>query len=514
MKILVFSLIISLLITVCFAEINMNLEFSFPKLNNGLTGLELYDYNGDGNEEIFAIYNGNTLNWELVCYSSIGDTLFTHIFYKENNSERIKKFKILEDTNKLLIVSAFNNNPSDYDLYSKLSIYDFNNFTLITTIDDYICPGVGASNIDVTSFAISDTNDGKIIFVFFDGNGMYANRMKKYLYAEPEISYLEEYNTIYSNFIYDSVNNLFYSAEFHHDYEYWYGPGGYASTEDDLLCNIKNYSNELVSQINTIFEISGFMHSDTYGWFYAIDYPTEFKIISSSFEYLDEPKVVFYRLADGGNEEMTFLGHYICFSSDFSEIIWEQNVVEVSQNWNIDDINLNSTMFLDQVRYFVNFKFNNDIIVRNLENGEIISSDTSSVNPFIALTKSDSTTLFIEQIDDVYFAYSLTFTASNSDDVIHDNVYAYKICNYPNPFNPITTISFSIQETRKIDLSIYNIKGQKIKTLAQNEFTKGSHSIIWYGVDESDKLVSSGIYFYKLNVNGKTKAVKKCLLLK
>ncbi len=86
--------------------------------------------------------------------------------------------------------------------------------------------------------------------------------------------------------------------------------------------------------------------------------------------------------------------------------------------------------------------------------------------------------------------------------------------NYPNPFNPATTIEFSIQNNSKVELTIYNIKGQKIKTLAKDEFTKGSHSIIWNGDDDSGKLVSSGIYFYKLEVNGNMSGMKKMLLLK
>jgi len=86
--------------------------------------------------------------------------------------------------------------------------------------------------------------------------------------------------------------------------------------------------------------------------------------------------------------------------------------------------------------------------------------------------------------------------------------------NYPNPFNPSTTIEFSIQNNSKVVLSIYNTKGQKIKTLTNSEITKGNHSIIWDGVDEFGDIVGSGIYYYKLKVNGKTKAVKKCLLLK
>ncbi len=88
------------------------------------------------------------------------------------------------------------------------------------------------------------------------------------------------------------------------------------------------------------------------------------------------------------------------------------------------------------------------------------------------------------------------------------------ISNYPNPFNPTTTIEFFIQNDSKINISIFNIKGQKIKTLVNNELIKGSHSIIWNGVDDLGKSVGSGVYLYKLNVNGKVEAVKKCLLLK
>ncbi|MCK5052547.1 MAG: SBBP repeat-containing protein [Candidatus Cloacimonetes bacterium] len=88
------------------------------------------------------------------------------------------------------------------------------------------------------------------------------------------------------------------------------------------------------------------------------------------------------------------------------------------------------------------------------------------------------------------------------------------LSNYPNPFNPSTTIEFSIQNNSKVKLTIHNTKGQKIKTLANDEFTEGSHSIIWNGINESGKSISSGVYLYKLNVNSKMEAVKKCLLLK
>lgn len=100
----------------------------------------------------------------------------------------------------------------------------------------------------------------------------------------------------------------------------------------------------------------------------------------------------------------------------------------------------------------------------------------------------------------------------NKEYIIYNN--KCKLTNYPNPFNPSTTINFSIQNDSKIELLIFNIKGQKIKTLINNNFSKGNHSLFWYGNDELNQPVSSGIYYYKLNVNGKTESVKKCLLLK
>ena len=87
--------------------------------------------------------------------------------------------------------------------------------------------------------------------------------------------------------------------------------------------------------------------------------------------------------------------------------------------------------------------------------------------------------------------------------------------NYPNPFNPTTTIKFSTAvNVTNAELVIYNPKGQKVKTLINETIPAGEHSVFWNGKDEYGNSVSSGLYFYKLKVNGKTEAVKKCLLMK
>jgi hypothetical protein len=90
-----------------------------------------------------------------------------------------------------------------------------------------------------------------------------------------------------------------------------------------------------------------------------------------------------------------------------------------------------------------------------------------------------------------------------------------KIQNYPNPFNPSTTIFFSTNEdTENAEISIYNIKGQLVRSFKiQNSKFKISQ-VVWDGNDENGKRVSSGVYFYQLNLDDRKATVKKCLLLK
>ena len=87
--------------------------------------------------------------------------------------------------------------------------------------------------------------------------------------------------------------------------------------------------------------------------------------------------------------------------------------------------------------------------------------------------------------------------------------------NFPNPFNPNTTIAFSLPQEAMIDLNIYNIKGQKVKTLIASEMMDmGRKQVSWNGKDDEGKTVSTGIYFYKLKADNKDISIRKCLLLK
>ena len=85
--------------------------------------------------------------------------------------------------------------------------------------------------------------------------------------------------------------------------------------------------------------------------------------------------------------------------------------------------------------------------------------------------------------------FQLDPTSLHENEIIQPTPY---LTNYPNPFNPTTKIEFSIHNNSIIELSIFNIKGQIIKTVVNNQFPSGDHSIIWNGNDENGKPVASG----------------------
>lgn len=292
----------------------------------------------------------------------------------------------------------------------------------------------------------------------------------------------------------------------------------YGSTFWDEAINIQqNENNEYL--------ICG-LHGESQGWFFKTDSDGSM-IWSQSFSVLDYNYIVqFIETSDQG---------YILTGNTYSaegDILVIKTDVNGNEEWmqTIDgsDYDISSSICEAVTDGYIiagstNMNNYGEIWLINIdEEGEEIWNQTYSYG---AASSSSS----IQYIDDGYIVagsflpvgsefMSCLIMRLNSEEVTYDenliHCENYKLDNFPNPFNPSTTIKFSLQNDSKIELIIYNIKGQKIKTLAHNDFTKGSHSIIWNGGDESGNLVSSGIYLYKLNVNGKNEVAKKCLLLK
>jgi flagellar hook assembly protein FlgD len=113
------------------------------------------------------------------------------------------------------------------------------------------------------------------------------------------------------------------------------------------------------------------------------------------------------------------------------------------------------------------------------------------------------------KIDDI----EIDRTLASEEDIIPVVTQTALKGNYPNPFNPETSIAFDLANEEHVSIDIYNIKGQKVKTLANDRFGVGSHSIVWNGKDDSGKNVGSGIYFYNMK-SGKYTSTRKMILMK
>jgi len=110
------------------------------------------------------------------------------------------------------------------------------------------------------------------------------------------------------------------------------------------------------------------------------------------------------------------------------------------------------------------------------------------------------------------------FRTENETNVDDEVVYAFKsrlLGNFPNPFNPYTTILFTIENVGNVEINVYDVRGRLIRTLLDGgrKFESGIHSVTWDGRDENSRTVSSGLYFYRMTA-GEYTETRRILLMK
>jgi len=108
---------------------------------------------------------------------------------------------------------------------------------------------------------------------------------------------------------------------------------------------------------------------------------------------------------------------------------------------------------------------------------------------------------------------SFSYPYTDNDDPVNPPGVTMLNANYPNPFNPSTTISFSLKQRDRVKLNIYNLRGQLVKTMINGEQDAGIHRVIWDGTDSSNRKVSTGIYLYRLETSDYT-STRKAMLIK
>lgn len=128
--------------------------------------------------------------------------------------------------------------------------------------------------------------------------------------------------------------------------------------------------------------------------------------------------------------------------------------------------------------------------------------------------KDQNNELYICSFDGRIYKFMSTVSGSN-EEVSNKTPNKFKLGqNYPNPFNSNTIIPFTIGYKAKVALSVFNSLGEHVDTLVYNYFEPGDNIIEWNGQDYKNQSLPSGIYYYKLNINGEDIYTRKLILIK
>ena len=163
--------------------------------------------------------------------------------------------------------------------------------------------------------------------------------------------------------------------------------------------------------------------------------------------------------------------------------------------------------------------FNPDEIISNINDPFEIGISEDAVSQDVVLNLSLTTDY--DYVFETEIMITITDITSIDDNIDNATTQMYMLQNYPNPFNQSTTISFQInkEQNGQIELEIYNLKGEKVKDIPSDFFHSkhvegNTYSILWDGTDDAGKPVSSGIYFYSLNIDHKSVATERMILIK
>ena len=178
--------------------------------------------------------------------------------------------------------------------------------------------------------------------------------------------------------------------------------------------------------------------------------------------------------------------------------------------------------FIQLINILIEFKVNTNGLAFN-ELGEMfgIKGTAAAPNDFFTIDQVSGAGTMIGSVgipDLKGLAFSSVFTTSVEDDLVSiPNEYSLEQ-NFPNPFNPNTTIKFSVPTSANVKLTVYNILGETVRVLFDKEFQSGNYNVIWNADDQTGRKVSSGVYFYELKAvsdkGSDFNQIRKMVLLK
>lgn len=147
------------------------------------------------------------------------------------------------------------------------------------------------------------------------------------------------------------------------------------------------------------------------------------------------------------------------------------------------------------------FRWNESLTAWEMAGGVV---DTSAEEVSIEISQTGIFALFAADV----------ITDIGEDDITQALPSSFELLqNFPNPFNPSTTVQFNLPQSSQVEIAIYNILGQEVRLLINESKPAGRHQVTWDGTDNRGKPVTSGLYFYRITTDQYTMS-KKMLLLK
>lgn len=475
------------------SEILFNFEVSLCTYDFGeVNDIRLIDIDNDNVDEFCVQYENDEFIRQVI-YDCYGDTL--------------KIFECINTTYNANSICKFNNHiyylevnflGLQYQSYPHISIFDYNNAFIDSISLTYQMTQVSNLNTydsEVKKISFVDQNMDLAMLIgfernFYGGTQEFIDTRALHLnFENNELSYVTDYPAVS---ISENINNSIILTNGYDEYNI----GSSSGRSIDLrIVNIETNSWQLFYECSGWYGIS----NPNPSWVYS------FRIISY---YTNNEDIIFaHKTYSNGNYFMNFI------SKDINTFGNEWEVIESFT----DDIVSSTILNHPDGEHYLLYFFPTIACLRNVDTGNLYYQEISPITPQYILDNQSNEKLFFQVLNNAIIVYTIDpdITVGTDNEYIIGNKLLLN--NYPNPFNPSTTISFSIstEMAKNAGLIIYNVKGQKVKTFPINPLTvQPINSVTWDGTDNSGKPVSSGIYLYKLIVNGRTEAMRKCLLLK
>jgi hypothetical protein len=480
MRKLIFLFLVLLPIFI-YAQIHLselcNIEHNFPYLDK----INIQVINSFNDEQQVIALSGVIETHLVVFFYALNGDLICNVEYDLGEEEYFYSTTVFKKNGDYQVAY--------FDRNSRFILYNISNQTVIQDI--FVTDGDG----NLLPFDLSTTRT-KVKTYFYDDELFFIVSGRSLDYQEGG-GYYWEWNTP-QTFLFDSQLDCI----------------AYYENCDNFMLN----SNIVTGIERTYFADHGEGNASYTSWIYTIE-GNEFPFVILEWREISEPIFVVssdheinadigfvYSIYDIENQSSTF------FNILDNEIMWE-NEKESFQCRNA------TNAFLNEQNCLFVIDNNNKILIMNHQTGEILHTETLDLHLLNLFNLSDENLILIDSgyaVLNIYEIDSINFQVSaEGNSLPHANKFT--ITNFPNPFNPSTTIQFSseqFEQNEQITVEIYNNKGQRVKQFKMKNVKSGMNEVVWDGTDEFGNSVSSGVYLYRIKTCSGISETKKMIMLK